>query len=145
MKYSNAMAPTPETIQQLIETANEGPIYMVNLLKFKKRAEYTDGRETSLTGREAYALYGQGVVETLTDVGGSIVFGAEVVGLLVGQVDELWDDVAIAMYPSGAAMAQMVSSPKYQAIHVHREAGLAGQLNITTRVRGALNAATGGA
>ena len=35
-------------------------------------------------------------------------------------------------------MAEMFSSPKYQAIHVHREAGLAGQLNITTRVRGAL-------
>ena len=145
MEYNNALQPTPEQIEETILSKEEGPIYMVNLLKFKERAEYADGRETSLTGREAYALYGQGVVETLTDVGGSIVFGGEVVGLLVGQVDELWDDVAIAMYPDGAAMAQMLSSPKYQAIHVHREAGLAGQLNITTRVRGALNAAAGGA
>ncbi len=144
MAYNNALQPTPKQIEETFLSKEDGPSYMVNLLKFKKRAEYTDGRETSLAGREAYALYGQGVVETLTDVGGSIVFGAEVVGLLVGQVDELWDDVAIAMYPNGAAMAQMVSSPKYQAIHVHREAGLAGQLNITTRVRGALAGASSG-
>ena len=145
MEYENALQPSPEQVEETILSKEKGPIYMVNLLKYKDRAEYADGRETSLTGREAYALYGQGVVETLTDVGGSVVFGGEVVGLLVGQVDELWDDVAIAMYPDGAAMAEMISSPKYQAIHVHREAGLAGQLNITTRVRGALNAATGGA
>ena len=145
MKYNNALAPTPEQVEGTLLSKEGGPIYMVNLLKYKERAEYADGRETSLTGREAYALYGQGVAETLTDVGGSIVFGGEVVGLLVGQVDELWDDVAIAMYPDGAAMAQMISSPKYQAIHVHREAGLAGQLNITTRVRGSLGQAGGGA
>ncbi len=144
MEYNNALQPTPEQIEETILSKEEGPIYMVNLLKFKERAEYSDGRETSLTGREAYALYGRGVVETLTDVGGSLVFGAAVAGLLVGQVDELWDDVAIAMYPNGAAMAQMVSSPKYQAIHVHREAGLAGQLNITTRVRGAVAGAPSG-
>ena len=36
------------------------------------------------------------------------------------------------MYPSRAAMLEMISSPEYQAILVHREAGLAGQLNIET-------------
>ncbi len=134
MKYSNALVPTPETIQQLIETANEGPIYMVNLLKFKENAEYNDGREASLTGREAYALYSAGVGETISDVGGTIVFAGEVSGIHVGNVEDLWDDVAIAMYPNKAAMLQMFSSEKYQEIHVHREAGLAGQLNIETRI-----------
>jgi uncharacterized protein (DUF1330 family) len=134
MKYSNAMAPTPETIQQLIETANEGPIYMVNLLKFKENAEYNDGREASLTGREAYALYSAGVGETISDVGGTIVFAGEVSDIHVGEVEDLWDDVAIVMYPNKAAMLQMFSSTEYQEIHAHREAGLAGQLNIETRV-----------
>ena len=34
---------------------------MVNLLKFRDRAVYKDGRETDLSGREAYEIYGQAV------------------------------------------------------------------------------------
>ncbi len=34
------------------------------------------------------------------------------------------------MYPSRAAMMDMMRSPKMQEIGVHRAAGLAGQLNI---------------
>jgi uncharacterized protein (DUF1330 family) len=134
MNFENALEPTQEQIAAMIGDAGEGPIYMVNLLKYRERAEYADGRETSLSGREAYAIYAAGVVETLAAVGGSVVFAGEVSGLLIGQVDDLWDQVAIAMYPNGSAMVQMFTSPDYQKIHVHREAGLAGQLNISTRV-----------
>ncbi|MCZ8282551.1 MAG: DUF1330 domain-containing protein [Aquidulcibacter sp.] len=44
--------------------------------------------------------------------------------------------VVIAEYPSSAAMLAMVKSPDYQAIEVHRMAGLAGQLNIRTKMMG---------
>ena len=47
-------------------------------------------------------------------------------------VEELWDVVSIATYPSRQAMVEMIQSEKYQEIHVHRDAGLAGQLNIET-------------
>jgi uncharacterized protein (DUF1330 family) len=143
MEYSNGVEPTQDKIEGLLNEGDEGPIYMVNLLKYKTKAEYADGRQTSLTGREAYALYGAGVVRTLADVGGSLVFAGEVCGLLVGDVEDLWDDVAIAMYPNKAAMVKMFSSPKYQEIHVHRDAGLSGQLNIETRVRGSLAESAG--
>jgi uncharacterized protein (DUF1330 family) len=56
-----------------------------------------------------------------------------VTGLLIGEVEELWDMVALAEYPSLAAMQAMIASPEYQAIEHHRKAGLAGQLNIRTR------------
>ena len=49
---------------------------------------------------------------------------------MLGEVEELWDKVAIALYPSRAAMMQMMQSPKMQEIGQHRAAGLAGQLNI---------------
>ena len=49
---------------------------------------------------------------------------------MLGEVEELWDSAAIAMYPSRKAMLEMMSSPDYQASAVHRTAGLAGQLNI---------------
>ncbi|REJ64443.1 MAG: DUF1330 domain-containing protein, partial [Proteobacteria bacterium] len=52
--------------------------------------------------------------------------------LMLGEVEDLWDTVAIAQYPSRAAMLEMMQLPEYQEISVHREAGLEGQLNIET-------------
>jgi hypothetical protein len=48
-------------------------------------------------------------------------------------VEDLWDEVAVAMYPSRAAMFSMARSETMQEIGVHRNAGLAGQLNIETK------------
>ena len=58
------------------------------------------------------------------------MFSGQVERLMLGEVEELWDTVAIAMYPSRQAMFDMLSSEAYQEIAVHRTAGLAGQLNI---------------
>jgi hypothetical protein len=44
----------------------------------------------------------------------------------------LWDAVAIAQYPSRAEFHRIATAPEVQAIGVHREAGLAGQLLIMT-------------
>jgi uncharacterized protein (DUF1330 family) len=113
-----------------LEPGHDAPIYMLNLLKFKEAAEYQDGRETDLSGAEAYGIYSAEVVEHLAKVGGAPIFSAQVERLMLGEVEELWDTVAIAMYPSRKAMMEMMMSPDYQASAVHREAGLAGQLNI---------------
>ncbi len=122
----------PEQIAAMQEPGPEGPIYMVNLLKFKEEAEYSDGRETDLTGREAYQIYGQAVSRIIQDFGGHIVFAADVTHLSLGRVDELWDEVAIACYPNRAALVAMSTSEPWRKAGVHREAGLAGQLNIET-------------
>ena len=130
MNVENAVTPTPEQIQELAEEGHDRPIYMVNLLKFKQKAEYADGRETSLTGQEAYGLYGAEVVAHLAKVGGKPVIAGQVTGLRLGEVEELWDAVAIAMYPSRKAMLAMIMDREYQKSEQHRTAGLAGQLNI---------------
>ena len=100
--------------------------------QFKAKAEYADGRETDLSGAEAYGLYGEAVAGLLVKHGGGPMFGGRVERLMLGEVEELWDTIAIAMYPSRQAMLDMISSPEYQEISVHRSAGLAGQLNIET-------------
>ena len=130
MKVINRVVPSEEQMKGFIEPGREGPIYMLNLLKFKDEAEYADGRETDLSGAQAYALYGQEVVAHLQKVGGAPMFSAFVERLILGEVEELWDSAAIAMYPSRKAMLEMMMSPEYQASALHREAGLAGQLNI---------------
>ena len=130
MEVVNKVVPNEEQIKGFMEPGKEGPIYMLNLLKFKEKAEYEDGRETSLSGAEAYAIYGGEVVGHLAKVGGAPMFSATVERLMLGEVEELWDSAAIAMYPSRQAMMDMISTPEYQASAVHRTTGLAGQLNI---------------
>ena len=110
----------------------EGPIYMVNLLKFKASAEYEDGRQTDLSGREAYNIYAEAVSKIILNYGGKVLFAADVTGLSLGQVEELWDEVAIAQYPNRRAMVEMSSSAEWREAAVHRTAGLVGQLNIET-------------
>ncbi len=83
---------------------------MVNLLKFKDQAEYPDGRETDLTGEQAYAIYSEAVSKLLLEFGGAPMFGASVERLMLGQVEELWDMVAIAMYPCPSSLCKTPSS-----------------------------------
>ncbi len=132
MEYNNSVYPNEEQIKGFLEPGAEGPIGMVNLLKFKPQAEYEDGRETGLTGREAYEIYEEGVSQILRDIGGYIGFWGDVERLAIGEVEELWDLVAIAVWPSRQAMLEAMQSPRMQEISVHRTAGLAGQLNIET-------------
>lgn len=130
MEVVNKVKPDAAQMRGFMEPGHDRPIYMLNLLKFKAAAEYPDGRDTDLSGAEAYGIYGAEVVAHLAKVGGAPVFSAQVERLMLGEVEELWDTVAIAMYPSRQAMMEMMMSPEYQSSAVHREAGLAGQLNI---------------
>jgi len=125
------IAPRPEQLVAFAKGAPaDGPIHMLNLLEFKEKAEYADGRATDLTGEQAYGLYGQGVVKLLAELGGRIVYGSRARALVIGDGDLAWDDVAIVEYPSLAAFQQMTRSAAYAEIHVHREAGLASQLLV---------------
>lgn len=133
MDVTNEVMPTSrERIGEMMEAGPDGPIFMVNLLKFKHRAEYEDGRETDLSGRDAYRIYGREVSKLIVEYGGEVTFAGDVTFLALGQVEDLWDEVAIAKYPNRAALWEMSTSPEWQAIGVHRAAGLAGQLNIET-------------
>ncbi|MEO9971331.1 MAG: DUF1330 domain-containing protein [Hyphomonadaceae bacterium] len=133
MQVINEVRPTdPEHIKKMMEKGPDGPVFMVNLLKFKDKAAYEDGRETDMTGREAYAIYGKAVADILPKFGGQFFFAADVTFLALGQVEDLWDEVAIAVYPERVDMLKMSMSEEWQAAGVHRAAGLAGQLNLET-------------
>ncbi len=115
---------------ELVERAGDRPIWMLNFLSFRTTAIYP-ARETDVpggsatSGARAYARYGQGLVRPLTRVGGRIAWTSRSVGLLPDTDDGDWDQIAIAVYPSPAAMLTMLGDPAYKAAHVHRAAGLA--------------------
>ena len=132
MKVENRVTPNEEQINGFLENPEIGPISMVNLLKFKDKALYEDGRDTDLTGEEAYRLYAAEVINLVEKYGGEFLFAGKVNRLMLGEVEEMGDSIAIAKYPSRKAMFEMTMDPEYQKIHVHRDAGLKGQLNIET-------------
>ena len=136
MNVTNAVMPSPDQFVEFFGAPEDGPFVMVNLLKFKEKAEYADGSEPDLSGREAYERYGVAVARLVEGLGGKIHYSGAVTGLMLGQVDELWDMVALAEYPSLEAFKAMALSPEMHAIEHHRTAGLAGQLNIRTKPRG---------
>ena len=132
MKVENRVIPNEEQINGFLENPEIGPISMVNLLKYKDKAIYEDGRDTNLTGEEAYKLYASEVINFVEKYGGEFIFAGKVSRVMLGEVDDLWDAIAIAKYPNRKAMLDMTMDPGYQKIHVHRDAGLEGQLNIET-------------
>ncbi|MDP6027832.1 MAG: DUF1330 domain-containing protein [Pseudomonadales bacterium] len=133
MQVINEVSADPEARDAFFDSLDpNAPLVMVNLLKFKEKAEYSDGRETSLSGGEAYNIYGEAVAKMIVALGGTRVHGGLVTNIMLGQVEELWDAVGIVEYPTPSAFRAMLESDEYQDMHIHREAGLAGQLNIST-------------
>lgn len=133
MKVENKLRPNAKQMAGFLLGDTKTTIHMVNLLKFKVKAEYEDGRQTDLTGQEAYQIYAKEVQGHLQKVGGKLIFSGQVSRLMLGEVEELWDWIAIAEYPSRKAMRSMIMDKDYRKSEEHRSAGLAGQLNIETK------------
>lgn len=139
MSVLNAVDPTPEQIKAFLAHEKAGePVFMLNLLKFKARASYSDrdtNPENDVTGEVAYGRYAKafGLLMCEADIGFEIPFAGEINALLIGQYADkaAWDKIAIAKYPTADIMFECVSSPAYRKIHYHRKAGLEGQLLIS--------------
>ena len=130
MKVENAVYPTADGIQALSRDTSSTKIAMLNLLKFRDKAMYKDGRSDDISGREAYMRYANAMTKIVEREGGRILFTGRIAGLVVGAVEKMWDVAAIMEYPSRAAFQRIVTLPEVQEIGVHREAGLEGQLLI---------------
>lgn len=119
---SKHVDPTKEQFSAFAKLPDDGPIWMLNLIRLRKNAKYEDGRE--MTGAEAYADYGRSSAPFFTGVGGKIVWAGKPQAVLIGPEDESWDMAFIAEYPNAAAFMEMVKNPGYQAIVHHRQAAV---------------------
>jgi uncharacterized protein (DUF1330 family) len=138
-----AKQPRPDQLQTFLERKPVGPVYMLNLLKFKEKAEYEDGRDTDLSGAEAYGLYGVGVSKIINSLGGSFEFAGKANALVIGDGELEWNSVAIVKYPRFEDFVQMTQSAEYQELHVHRDAGLDHQVLINCLAADQVAAMTG--
>ncbi len=98
------------------------PVMMLNLLRFRERANYEDGRGAS--GAEAYAAYGRDSAPVFQRVGGEIVWRGKPEVTLIGPPEEQWDLIFIARYPTAGAFLEMVTDPVYREAVKHRQAAV---------------------
>jgi len=114
--------PTRERFALFRDLPRSGPIHMLNLVRFRARAAYPDGREA--TGREAYAAYGRDSGPVFTRLGGKIIWRGDFQFMLIGPEEERWDEVFIAQYPSADAFIEMLRDPVYREAVKHRQAAV---------------------
>lgn len=116
----------------LVPEAEDGPFYMVNLIRHREHAAYPDGRETDLTGREADEVYGALILPILLEIGAAPLFVADVEAALADSDDAAWDQVGIVRYPSRAAFLAMVERADLRDAVVHKRAGVEHSIVLVT-------------
>ncbi len=115
--------PTRDSFAQFREMQREGPVHMLNLLRFREAAAYDDG--TVATGAEAYRAYAAESGPIFARLGGRQVWIGRPELTLIGPADERWDLAFIAEYPSVDAFVAMLRDPEYRRAVRHRQAAVA--------------------
>lgn len=92
----------PEAMAAFRGRLDEGPVTMLNMLKFKPGQADT------------YRQYMAAAAPLVAGVGGRLVFAGKPAELLTGH--EEWDLVVLVEYPKRASLGMMASSEAYQAI-----------------------------
>jgi glycine/D-amino acid oxidase-like deaminating enzyme len=82
VKVENRIRSKAEQIPEFLTA--EGSVARGNLLKFKRMAEYADGRDEKISGRVACYRYAREMKERVEESGGRFIFNAEVVGFCWG-------------------------------------------------------------
>ncbi len=95
----------------LAGNTSEGPVVMLNLLKFKKKG-----------GREAYLRYIKESGPFAEEIGAKVLYLGKTKELLYGE--EQWDLLLLIHYPSRKAFQKMINNPEYLKAHEWREEGL---------------------
>lgn len=124
--------PDAEQVALLTSSSDEGPIAMLNLLRFREEAGEPD---SGMSGAEAYGLYGQAVAPFLEAVGARVLSAVQCGQSIIGPSQPEWHMAVTVEYPSRAAFLEMVSDPAYQEIAAHRTAALAdSRLALSTKL-----------
>ena len=99
----------------------DGPIWMVNLMKYHDVAQYSDTSSQEISGREADNLYTP--LEPLAAIGAEIVYVGDVETKLLGDERD-WDRIAVVKYPTRRSFIDMQQRKDFKEKHVHKEAGM---------------------
>jgi len=101
---------TKEQMKEFLKLDVEGPIHMLNMLRFKK-----DG------GKETYSKYSANTLPLLKARGGKMAYNWKPHKTVIGEED--WDQIFVIEYPTKDAFFDMITSDDYQkGVHLRTEA-----------------------
>jgi hypothetical protein len=120
--------PSDENARRFFERGIQGPVTMLNLLRFREKADYSAFPELAppepISGSAAYDRYVRHTIPYLTASGGSIVFFGTGAHNFVGPADERWDLVMLVRQSSVNDFFAFASNKEYLAGVGHRTAAL---------------------
>lgn len=120
---------TPEAGKAFyLEFRDKGPVVMLNLLKFKDVADYSDHAQLkpqhAISGLEAYQLYMEHVSPEIEKAGSKIVFQGSCSHFLIGPESEKWDHMLLVEHVSVDQFLQFAQNENYLQYLGHRTAAL---------------------
>jgi len=116
-------------VRGLKELEQQGPVVMVNLMRFRERSLDGDG-----SGWDAYLRYSALTVPMIKARGGTLLWTGDAQAVALGaQEGHQWDYLALVYYPSVAAFIDMMTSANYETrCDPHRTNGCAEHVIIAT-------------
>lgn len=120
---------TPEAGKAFYQKFHQkGSITMLNLLRFKAKADYSELRglrpDAEISGREAYTMYLQCIAPLLNKAGSEILFSGAGSDFVIGPENESWDMILLVRHASVSAFLEFARSNEYLRYAGHRTAGL---------------------
>jgi hypothetical protein len=121
--------PTADQVRALRDHGRDGPIVMMNLLKFRKTALYPPELGMApCSGEEAYARYQHAFTVAVGAVSqAEVIHVGPCEQVFIGQAGTEatdWDKLLLVRYPSRQHFLAMMANAFYRAALVHRYAGL---------------------
>ena len=126
---STYLDPTNDSVMSLFQRGIEGEVVMLNLIKLKEVADYSDfpeiAPERPISGRAAYELYVQQTRPYLEESGGEVLYIGEGGNYLIGPESKGWDLAMLIRQASVGAFLAFAQNPAYMSVNGHRAAAVA--------------------
>lgn len=122
------LQPTQVAGRDFIQRALQGEVVMLNLLRLRSVADYTQSPElapaTPISGADAFDRYIEHTLPFLRDSGGELLFLGDGGNFLIGPADERWDLAMLVRQHSVEAFLAFSSNAAYLAGIGHRTAAI---------------------
>lgn len=127
--YDYSIDPTRDQVRNLRDHGRDGPVVMMNLLKFRKTANYSpDSGMASCSGKAAYDRYQHAFTVAVGAISqAEVLYDGPCEQVFIGQAGTdatNWDKLLLVRYPSRQHFLAMMADDSYRDALVHRYAGL---------------------
>jgi uncharacterized protein (DUF1330 family) len=127
-EHTSHLEPTQDAGRAFVQRRIAGEVVMLNLLRFRKVADYSRSPELApnrpISGAEAYDRYIAHTMPYLRESGGELLFLGEGGRFLIGPEHERWDQVMLVRQRSVQSFMEFANNEAYLRGLGHRTAAL---------------------